>query len=744
MINPVQQEHAFRQLVQQLEATVSKRSRLFLIADFLEMMESPIGQAESYLLQCIPYLPVFSSPYEITGVAPHVLLALKQLLLNIFTQAGLFGNSHLIAVIDSLEWSIRTIQSWVGEQAGQKKVDKELLLLDSSSKKHTQSFHSVLVPVIEKVGDNYSGRLRNLQVKSVGKVKNGQHELTPLFSVVGTESDQQMDISKPVKAVLFLTEMNQILSKSGIQATASFEQTSAWHSGNSANLALAGLFFCTIIDEIEIREQFRLNPAIAITGEVSETADVLPVDQQSLKAKVEAAFYSWTHVLVVPKSQVEETTSYLNILKEKYPKRDLQVIGVDQLKELFYDRRLTLYSKINLQEYVSGKLWKRKFSVVAMVGYVVLIAILAALLIGPTDRNPVQAEYSGEMMYLKNKNGRVVYAEQVGSVVVDLVNRRERASVEFYDENKDSFNEVIKSEYQNGSSSQKKLHLLSHDLTDTLWSIGLNFNIPFESHPNLHPNKYDIDDLMVYDLNKDGESEIVAALSHSPYFPSFIGVFNIHSGELERYYAIPGHTKLEIIDDIDHDGEAEIVIAAQLKGYRLNTLVILPENFETSRAPLGLRYDSSLPTGTEKAIIGIPTSIVGRTYYLERGELGRYGAIQNIRFSSQPNQILVTFYEAVRTRGTDYVNLGLLYSFNQRLNIVGVGSNDNYDVVSEEMYVNGTIPFLPDASYMESRKDSLLYWNGTTFQSKPTLNKRYLESIKEDSTYYKEWYFREE
>ena len=86
----------------------------------------------------------------------------------------------------------------------------------------------------------------------------------------------------------------------------------------------------------------------------------------------------------------------------------------------------------------------------------------------------------------------------------------------------------------------------------------------------------------------------------------------------------------------------------------------------------------------------------------------------------------------------------ILFTFDFRFNPVSFASSDHYDDYSKEMFEKGYLSFIPDARYLHTFKDSLLYWNGTDWVNEPTLNPAYLESVGEDSSYYKEWYFKKD
>ena len=81
-----------------------------------------------------------------------------------------------------------------------------------------------------------------------------------------------------------------------------------------------------------------------------------------------------------------------------------------------------------------------------------------------------------------------------------------------------------------------------------------------------------------------------------------------------------------------------------------------------------------------------------------------------------------------------------MFEFYSDLSVRSVVSQDSYDIKAKELFDTGRIPFEADGLYLDTYRDSLLYWNGTEFQSTPTLNKKYLEAVGDDSTFYKDFF----
>ncbi|MDR9366642.1 MAG: hypothetical protein RI575_14995 [Balneolaceae bacterium] len=70
MPDPIQVEQLFRELMEQLESTISIRHRYHLFRSFIDILEGSYSKFESYILQIADELPVFTGPLTWTGIDP--------------------------------------------------------------------------------------------------------------------------------------------------------------------------------------------------------------------------------------------------------------------------------------------------------------------------------------------------------------------------------------------------------------------------------------------------------------------------------------------------------------------------------------------------------------------------------------------------------------------------------------------------------------------------------------------------
>ncbi len=719
----------------------SKRERLYAIHDFLQLLPPHDSRYDTYRVQIIAQLPEFKNVYELTGIDPA---HLESILLHLKNQFK--SERSASRYLDSLEDWVSIANQWVGKTS-QSEQRSAVTLFDSKSE-ILPATHTVLVPVVESRGHHASGRLRNLAVKTIGQTPASRHELTQVFSVLAGSS-QQGSSSIIEDAVKHLLNELKLINKKHWQVTASFEHNDAWHSGNSADLAMGGLFFCALLEAMELKEQFRLNPAIAITGELSKTGEVKEVAAESIQQKVEAAFYSWTQVLVVPQSQLGVVYKHYEKLKEKYPNRELLIIGVQHVRDLFYDRRLTLHTKKGLIKHVSQRIWKRKFSAISVVGYLILASIIGALVIGPVDRNPTHYEFIEDAILLKNEIGREVTKIPVDPYNIENATKdlpsQAHTIIQLEDIDGDGQNEILLGLQSDKSAMIGTFTVLESNGTDTLWNRQLEFDVPYVKHPYAYHTNFRPINFQVLDIEKDGDFEILVNAVQYNFFKGMIIVYDAKTGIIEKQLNFTGGQNILISHDFDEDGFLDLLSCGLYKGWDKSGCFVIDYRDINGFLPLHERYmDAEKEIAPIKLAFQVPFTIVGKVERRESERIAPYVLILRERMQPERKEFGIDVGETIYPNDYQKTRLHLLINFDSKFNVLSIGSDDAYDRRAIELFEDRKTPFIADAQYLHSFRDSLLWWNGTDWIQQPTLNPAYLESVGDDSTYYKEWYFRED
>jgi hypothetical protein len=761
----------------------SSRGKLYEIKRFFESIDN--SYIESYLIQISERLSTLVSNLNFNGCDPK---GIKEFLM--FLQSSrkdfisLKNNVDLEKTIHELKIYTATLYAYVGDYTGtvtilDEKYEKELpvwmkfdekkirllpeitleSLKERSSKRGENIFYDLLrieemlgkekidkantavIPVIDRGmngenQDGYIGCLRHTSLEIFGEVKNNGDEIHWDVSVFCVESNK-IDIidSSVLAARKLLSETFPILNKKYFSGRVVFEESHILHEGSSANLAIAGLIYCAILKYVNNREQYQISAKTAITGDIDINGIILPVDQDTLSAKVKAVFFSWIENLVVPKSQQTQAEGFLIELKNEYQNRELKIFGISELKELFYDRRLTNLKKIGAVRYNLTKIWKRKFSIAGITIISILTLIIARLVYGPIDKNPVLGEFKGTNLLVKNKQNETIEEIYIGKKTVETVksysdlNAVTSKYVKFYDIDKDGTNEIfyiIRGSEENGFESK----LLCKDIKkdSLLWSkiIRKKLNFPFKT--DVQSENFFLNDFLIGDFENDGRIEIFLLAANLNAFPSLIIKLDGKTGNELDHYSHIGHISSLVAVDLDKDGISDILAVGGNNAFDQACFVVLDSRYISGCSPTQGDYilKHSVP-GVEKKYILFPPTIVGNLYKKWDQSRGTVGG--NIEILSSDSLIKIDINDIFNATQHTLPFAGIYIYFDYNFKPVRVGTANGYDVLAKNRFEQGYLKKRVDYKYLEEYKKTLLYWNGTTFQNEPCMNKRYLEVV---------------
>lgn len=714
--DPVQVDIIFQETMRLLAASPSERIQLNLIDRFLDFIDGNESKFESYLEQLLFKLPQINEPLLYAGIDPQVFENFIIKVIRAQKHLSSDQNRDQIGLrIQQYQAAVKQIYTWIGELSEEKLPIGETKSFKKRSKEPRSGV--VLVPTVEQMDGVSSGRLRKLRVEIVSQAKTS-HELSPTFGVIGAYAGT---FAKPIEqAVATLLESTLGSGQRYWNAVILFETSHSWHAGRSANLAIAGAFYAEILKKEESQEQFWLNPAACITGELDELGQVEAVSAKTLELKIEAAFFSWAQLLVVPLSQLEEATAKLNTLNERYPNRELPVVAVSHLRELFFDRRVSLYHKTDALNHNLRKIWKKKNATIIGGVIVALLLIIGRLVYGPVDRNPVSVEFAGSTINLQNMHGITVKSFEVGDSFVRY-NTSEYHNLTYLikDVDKDGINEFIYSPY-NESSYRYNDSLFCYSISgdSLLWKIEIEHELDYSHRSDLTTSEWNIISIEALD-----ENSLLAVAQSGHSYPSVLGRYDLQSGELVSRVVNAGRITDFLVVDSNADGKLEIYLLAQNNSFWGATLILLDENRLKGHLPSGI--DHRARDVEEVEIIGLvafPKSIIGQQYRMEKGTMGR-----SIRFNDKYKTIVANVLDVHSTMNilSPSLNPSIFYTFNKNLELVALGSNDSWDIMAKKFYENGTLSFRPGNDYLNAFKDSLEWWDGEKFVNYPTLANPY-------------------
>ena len=101
--------------------------------------------------------------------------------------------------------------------------------------------------------------------------------------------------------------------------------------------------------------------------------------------------------------------------------------------------------------------------------------------------------------------------------------------------------------------------------------------------------------------------------------------------------------------------------------------------------------------------------------------------VESIVFNEVEDLVSIIVYGKELNRNIDGAGTipALVYTINQKLEIVGIGSSDGFDVQARQLHAQGRLPFESVLDYLRGFEDSLYWWGGEKLVNKPTLINNY-------------------
>ncbi|HMB98834.1 MAG TPA: hypothetical protein VKM36_10150 [Balneolaceae bacterium] len=763
MPNPLVIEEAFQQAVSDIEDALSFR---FIYARFFEFEALLDGEAvkyQSYLVQLMDMLPVFTLPITWSGLDPEVLSRYADSIEEISVTIGreppinvvqrlrqaaflqyicvsepvravselkkITGNTVPLGFTTkkpggTTRSNLHKLKSWLQDILSSKPITAktgEVLnqcIQDIRALTQEREF-SVAIPVVERnsAGDEDArsfrfGRLRTLTLHDSGESKN-EDQIIRSFPITGAEPISSLN-KGPVSAVprRMAEEKYPFLKGRYYRAHLQYEVNGANHQGESSDVAISALWYSFLTEKAESREQVRLTGQAAITGTLNDKGYIGDVDTDGIEWKTRAAFFSWIEILVVPMGQYSQFDRYLTQLKKEYPSKKCILIGINSIEEIFYDRRLALYYQESRFKQSLKKLKKEKFKTVGIPLIVVLLLVIARLMYGPIDQNPVSFSFEDNYIELKNENGSLVKRLQhVDGEREWLVPSNHKNMAILEDISGDEKKELVYAfNYMGDHFEKPEIRAWSSSGDSLLWkkSLSLNYNYPRQLVPP-YTNLNVMDMGLAKSVN--GKRVIINANS-TQYFQGVILIIDAVTGNLLSEYVHSGVIFDLLIIDRDEDGFSELLISGVNNSYWKAFVAEINVDDAHGYSPSTKDY---VPEGIEKAkedtYILLPKSTVAEYLtIIEKYNIGR-----QVHYDSQHSEILVMVAEGWRYfEGNEYTS-DLLFHFDENFKPSGIGTSDIYDVAAREFYEEGKIPLIPDFDYFEALQDSILYWTGDEF-----------------------------
>jgi hypothetical protein len=573
--------------------------------------------------------------------------------------------------------------------------------------------YKAFFPLIDKEApDNFYGIIESVTIRINKTTENDK------FIIVPSEKEIEKNISEQCKNswLLAVDILKKYVKKPYHyhEVIISFDKKEGFYEGNSFGIALTLSFLEELLKFYNPTYVIKIKGYNAFTGGIDEDGGVLNIGEEVIQQKIKAIFFSEVNTFVVPK--LEETYAYfaLTQLRNQYPQRKLKLIPAIDICDVLNRRDLVEIKKIN-PVVRTGKFVKKNWLSAAAI---VLLAILFAFLFAMDfDHNPVSYSSDKRTIYLKNKNGKVLWEKDL---YVDYRQNDQRilqSSIKIVDINDDGLNEVLlvgeKIERQDSYFEQSILRCYDA-FGKFIWKYS--FIDQVTSEREVLNTEYGVKILDTLFFN--GEHNLYLSASNGPSFSSAIFRIDLITGKrLKGTFWASGHIMDGTIKDIDNDNISEMIGVGYDNGFEDLVFFVYEIDTLTKVRPTTESYQiRNYPIADMKAYIRFPKT-----------DFDNYNKVRTPGYnigSFHDNQSYKKFIFGTSLLFNPYAEQ-LGYEIRYNLKDINIVISSDFRVQRDTLVAQGKLnpPYTDTREYVELQKSKILYWQDGRWVKRKELEK---------------------
>ena len=681
-------EEKYSQLKSDLSGQVSKRTKLLKISGYLgfALSNSNSHIIEPYLIDLIPDFLKYTNDLEIRGLNPKQIYILKSQLIQL-KNFGFNGieSSEFEKVIQSIDDKIILMNKWL----------ESTISIKSNAK--------IYFPLLEKNENQIGpGYLESVSVI----IKSGEQKFH--ISPADLENDEQLEKQIQLCFNKALEYCSQFIKK--IKKTHTvylhFENRLGILIGNSLGAALTVSFIEALLKYYNSPTVVRINKFLTITGGIDQNSNLISTSKVIIETKVETVFYSDVEILCVPKIDEMWAEEKLKHLKEKYPNRNLKIVGLTDLTDLL-DRRNVV--DIHKQKVIvrTTKFAAKKWKSVLLAA--VLTMILTYMFALDFDKNPYSVYADGNNIYVINKKGNLLWSYHHPLEKFIYLNPSSlKYFIKLYDIDNDGQNEIFYIQIPSNDSNQRikqPMIIALSNLKDTLWTY--TFRDLVVSERESLSSDYNLNFIGITQLEK--KDILVCFAQNATSFSNAVFLLDIKTGKrINKTHWVSGHIMGGMIMDINNDNKDDLILSGIDNGYEEAVLWglefkdldgyrhTIPSYIIKGKTESKLMFYIRIPKLDYENYLGFRSSGIdfASLTYLENDSLIRCLTISYRDRSMTERLPLMDYY------------------FNSNLKDVNIFVSSSFRVVRDTLVARGLLnqPYTDTKEYINLQKSKILYW----------------------------------
>lgn len=223
---------------------------------------------------------------------------------------------------------------------------------------------------------------------------------------------------------ILLHKIKLAYSKQNTEINLFYKNKNSIYKGESFIFAATLVSFCKYLDFRNSRYRFKISGASAFTGSIDTEGNLLKLPDASIESKITTVFFSWVRYVIVPFDNLQLADKVLNKLKIEYPNRELNIIGLKQLTDIF-DQKAILKEEKDTYTKHSYRIIRRHF-VLSSISFAVIMFIIGLLLafnFFPKNIKPLpQTTEDYSLIYTPDRKNKWIFnnADNFGGDTIDF------------------------------------------------------------------------------------------------------------------------------------------------------------------------------------------------------------------------------------------------------------------------------------------------------------------------------------
>lgn len=681
-------ENKQQELLSLINRNISPRYTLLKVVEYIEQIIAEIEPSlvEPFICEITPNLKKLLQKYSPFGFNP----AITHKLLDSISK--ILSNKEISDYLPNIDLDIKRIETQLGELENTLNgIEKNI---ESSSKVH--------FPIVEKSEQVNYGLLDYLQVTLVKKKHNEKNEFFLHPSAIDIENRINDQVLNSWSYAQKYFEQNYRNKIPFFHVIINFEKSYAIYEGSSLGIALTIAFISELLNYFDLRDDLYLKSNIVSTGSVTKDGTINSITEEIIRAKLQTVFFSNFAKFIIPKEDEVFASDFIKSLSEEYPKRKIEIIGVNNILDVINRRNLIEIKPKNIFVWGSRKLIKNKTSAIILF---ILILLLGGYFYFVQDLNPTNIEFTGEKILIKNKFNKVLWFKKhsLSKKSLQKINALDTLHARVIDINDDGTNEVLITKIHD----KQKLTLFD-SYGNEIWSYLIFDSIKTK---NEKFNGAFFINGIIDTIHNKGVKELFVYFQHNTYYPSGISKVNLETGEqIGELLWHPGSIGGAKIIDWNKDGKKEILASGVSNG--LHSAIFFSINIDKLKGtfPTAENYTFlNKDIAKFNSYIKFPQTDYAMHYF------PIYNAVQGRPYVKSNNQISIHIYEG--KANLMEADFGYSVRFDRNLRPVEIVLGDEKIVIRDKLVKDGVLapPYTDTPEFHESIKNGIEYWNGEKF-----------------------------